>query len=82
MYHRNQFKIGNDFIFVSKKLDETNSLESIKILDPFMNMISIDKTCANEIITYLDEPDNPEEALCSKFKDYYSSYQGKDFFEP
>ena len=52
MYHRNRFKLGNDFIFVSKKSDDTNSLESNKILDPFMNMIAIDETCANEIIAY------------------------------
>ena len=88
-YHRNRSKRVNDFIFVSKKSDDTNSFVSSKILHSFMNLIAIDETCSNEIIAYLNEPDNlgddnpgTGEALCSKLKDKSSCSQGKGFFEP
>ena len=80
--HPNRSQTGNDFIFISRKSEDTVSFEPGKLLRIFMNMIVIDETDFNEIIGYIDESENPREALCSKLKENSSITQGRGYIEP
>ena len=81
-YQLSASETGNDFIFISRSSEDTNSFQPKKLLHSFMNMIAINETNANEIIGYLDKTEHPREALCSKLQGSSSTVQGKGFFEP
>ena len=74
------FGTGDEFIFISRKSDDTNSVEPEKLLRIFMNMIAIDESYDNEIIGYFDETDNSQE-LCSKLHESSCINQGRGFCE-